>query len=126
LHEANDGGLLATIMVVGFKGELNRFQPGVRMEIFRLDAWFFKEDLLINPTNYIVKGLNRRCFSLAKTGNLKDHRDALVELVSSSEYGILHLFSHHQLQEFLLIERECSLHTMEYEEELSVINSQQE
>ncbi|KAG6499781.1 hypothetical protein ZIOFF_039573 [Zingiber officinale] len=36
--------------------------------------------------------------SLAKTGNLKDHRDALVELVASSEYGILHLFSHHQLQ----------------------------
>ncbi|KAG6523446.1 hypothetical protein ZIOFF_013304 [Zingiber officinale] len=33
--------------------------------------------------------------SLAKMGNLKDHRDALVELVASSEYGILHLFSHH-------------------------------
>ncbi|KAG6492450.1 hypothetical protein ZIOFF_047413 [Zingiber officinale] len=76
---------LATIMAAGFKGELNRFQPGVRMEIFRLDAWYFKEDLLINPTNYIVKGLNH-------------HRDALVELVASSEYGILHLFSHHQLQ----------------------------
>ncbi|KAG6517928.1 hypothetical protein ZIOFF_021327 [Zingiber officinale] len=30
---------LATIMAAGFKGELNRFQPGVRMEIFRLDAW---------------------------------------------------------------------------------------
>ncbi|KAG6494719.1 hypothetical protein ZIOFF_042480 [Zingiber officinale] len=89
---ANDGGLLATIMAAGFKGELNWFQPGVRMEIFRLDAWYFKEDLLINPTNYIVS------VSLAKTGNLKDHRDALVELVASSEYGILHLFSHHQLQ----------------------------
>ncbi|XP_042452752.1 nuclear pore complex protein NUP107-like isoform X1 [Zingiber officinale] len=139
LHEANDGGLLATIMAAGFKGELNRFQPGVRMEIFRLDAWYFKEDLLINPANYIAKGLNRRCclpeiilrcmqvsVSLAEMGNLKDHRDALVELVASSEYGILHLFSHHQLQEFLLIERECSLHAMEYEEELSVINSQQE
>lgn len=36
--------------------------------------------------------------SLAETGDLKDHRDALVELVASSEYGILHLFSHHQLQ----------------------------
>ncbi|KAG6472013.1 hypothetical protein ZIOFF_069468 [Zingiber officinale] len=36
--------------------------------------------------------------SLAKTGNLKDHHDALVELVASSEYVILHLFSHHQLQ----------------------------
>ncbi|KAG6521323.1 hypothetical protein ZIOFF_018438 [Zingiber officinale] len=87
----NDGGLLATIMAAGFKGKLNRFQPGVRMEIFWLDAWYFMEDLLINPTNYIVS------VSLAKTGNLKDHRDALVELVASSEYGILHLFSHHQL-----------------------------
>ncbi|URD83221.1 Trypsin [Musa troglodytarum] len=38
LHEANDGGLLATVIAAGFKGELNRFQPGVTMEISRLDA----------------------------------------------------------------------------------------
>ncbi|KAG6499620.1 hypothetical protein ZIOFF_039410 [Zingiber officinale] len=84
--------VLTNRSIIYLSGELNRFQPGVRMEIFRLDAWYFKEDLLINPTNYIVS------VSLAKTGNLKDHRDALVELAASSEYGILHLFSHHQLQ----------------------------
>ncbi|KAG6496666.1 hypothetical protein ZIOFF_044536 [Zingiber officinale] len=84
--------VLTNRSIIYLSGELNRFQPGVRMEIFRLDAWYFKEDLLINPTNYIVS------VSLAKMGNLKDHHDALVELVASSEYGILHLFSHHQLQ----------------------------
>lgn len=48
--------------IIHLPGELNRFQPGVRMEIFRLDAWYFKEDVLISPANYIVKGLiNRRC-----------------------------------------------------------------
>ncbi|URD83217.1 Trypsin [Musa troglodytarum] len=62
LHEANDGGLLATVIAAGFKGELNRFQPGVTMEISRLDAWYSSEDgSFRSPANYIVKGLCRRC-----------------------------------------------------------------
>ncbi|URD83218.1 Trypsin [Musa troglodytarum] len=112
LHEANDGGLLATVIAAGFKGELNRFQPGVTMEISRLDAWYSSEDgSFRSPANYIVKGLCRRCclpelilrcmqvsVSLAETHDLKDHHNELIELVASDEYGILHLFSQHQLQ----------------------------
>ncbi|URD83212.1 Trypsin [Musa troglodytarum] len=105
LHEANDGGLLATVIAAGFKGELNRFQPGVTMEISRLDAWYSSEDgSFRSPANYIVKGLCRRCclpelilrcmqvsVSLAETHDLKDHHNELIELVASDEYGILHL-----------------------------------
>ncbi|XP_064946540.1 nuclear pore complex protein NUP107-like [Musa acuminata AAA Group] len=136
LHEANDGGLLATVIAAGFKGELNRFQPGVTMEISRLDAWYSSEDgSFRSPANYIVKGLCRRCclpelilrcmqvsVSLAETRDLKDHHNELIELVASDEYGILHLFSQHQLQEFLLFEREFSLYGMEVEEE-SVVDT---
>ncbi|URD83216.1 Trypsin [Musa troglodytarum] len=136
LHEANDGGLLATVIAAGFKGELNRFQPGVTMEISRLDAWYSSEDgSFRSPANYIVKGLCRRCclpelilrcmqvsVSLAETHDLKDHHNELIELVASDEYGILHLFSQHQLQEFLLFEREFSLYRMEVEEE-SVVDT---
>ncbi|RRT53438.1 hypothetical protein B296_00049854, partial [Ensete ventricosum] len=42
--------------------ELNRFQPGITMEISRLDAWYSSEDgSFRSPANYIVKGLCRRC-----------------------------------------------------------------
>lgn len=133
IHEANDGGLLATVMAAGFKGELNRFQTGVTMEISRLDAWYSDSDgSLESPATYIVRGLCRRCclpeiiircmqvsVSLAESGEPPDHRNELIELVSSSQSGMLHLFSQHQLQEFLLYERECTLFLMEYQEESS-------
>nr|CAD1816980.1 unnamed protein product [Ananas comosus var. bracteatus] len=131
-HEANDGGILATVMAAGFKaGELNRFQAGVTMEISRLDAWYSDEDGSVgSPATYIVRGLCRRCclpeiilrcmqvsISLAEAGDRLDHHDQLIELVASSESGMLQLFSQHQLQEFLLFERECVLSKMELEEE---------
>ncbi|KAL2933163.1 hypothetical protein RDABS01_016282 [Bienertia sinuspersici] len=61
-HELNDGGVLASVMAAGFKGELSRFQAGVTMEISRLDAWYSNsEGLLKDPAAYIVRGLCRRC-----------------------------------------------------------------
>ncbi|KAJ6827274.1 vicilin-like seed storage protein [Iris pallida] len=137
LNEANDGGLLATVMAAGFKGELNRFQTGVTMEISRLDAWYSDSDgSLESPATYIVRGLCRRCclpeiilrcmqvsVFLAESGEPPDHRNELIELVSSSQSGMLHLFSQHQLQEFLLFERDCCLNAMEYQEESSVVDA---
>uniref|UniRef100_A0A0E0MHL3 Nuclear pore complex protein n=1 Tax=Oryza punctata TaxID=4537 RepID=A0A0E0MHL3_ORYPU len=130
-HEANDGGLLASIMAAGFKGELNRFQPGVSMEISRLDAWYSDGHGSVESTAaYIIRGLCRRCclpetilrsmqasIALSEAGDSLDHCDKLIELVASSESGIMHLFSQQQLQEFLLFERECYLSKMELEEE---------
>lgn len=130
-HEVNDGGILATVMAAGFKGELVRFQAGVTMEISRLDAWFSsKEGTLETPATYIVRGLCRRCclpeiilrsmqvsVSLVESGNLPEGHDELIELVACSQSGFLCLFSQQQLQEFLLFEREYSIHNMELQEE---------
>uniref|UniRef100_A0A0A9EP24 Nuclear pore complex protein n=1 Tax=Arundo donax TaxID=35708 RepID=A0A0A9EP24_ARUDO len=131
LHEANDGGLLAAIMAAGFKGELNRFQPGVSMEISRLDAWYSDGNGSVESTAaYIIRGLCRRCclpetilrsmqasISLSEAGESLDNCDKLIELVASSESGMMHLFSQQQLQEFLIFERECFICKMELEEE---------
>jgi len=79
---------------------------------------------------YIIRGLCRRCclpetilrsmqacISLSAAGNSLDDCDKLIELVGSSESGMLHLFSQQQLQEFLIFERECLISKMELEEE---------
>ncbi|KAL6285349.1 hypothetical protein ACE6H2_009739 [Prunus campanulata] len=132
-QEYNDGGILSTVMAAGFKGELLRFQSGVTMEISRLDAWYSSEGgSLESPATYIVQGLCRRCcipevilrcmevsLSLIELGMPPEGHDQLIDLVASSEAGVLHLFSHQQLQEFLLVEREYSIRQMELEEELS-------
>ncbi|KAF5192752.1 Nuclear pore complex protein [Thalictrum thalictroides] len=135
-HELNDGGVLATIMATGFKGELVQFRAGVTMEISRLDAWYSNEGLLERPAAYIVRGLCRRCclpeiilrcmqvsVSLVESGNPPECHDELIDIVASSEDGYLHLFSQHQLQEFLLFEREYSIYKMELEEETLVEDS---
>lgn len=137
LHEANDGGLLAAVIAAGFKGELSRFQTGVTMEISRLDAWYSdNEGSLESPAIYIIKGLCRRCCIpemilrcmqvsafLSESGESSDGHNDLIELVASRESGMLQLFSQHQLQEFLLFERECTLSTMELQEEISMIDT---
>ncbi|XAR67562.1 hypothetical protein NMG60_11002362 [Bertholletia excelsa] len=133
LHELNDGGILATVIAAGFKGELARFQAGVTMEISRLDAWYSSKDgSLEGPATYIVRGLCCRCcipevilrcmqvsVSLAESGNLPENHDQLLELVACPKSGFLHLFSQQQLQEFLLLEREYTIWNMELEEELA-------
>ncbi|OMO70579.1 Nuclear pore complex protein [Corchorus capsularis] len=130
-HILNDGGLLGAVVAAGFKGELARFQAGVTMEISRLDAWFSSNDgSLEGPATYIARGLCRRCcfpeiilrcmqvsVSLVESNNTPDSHDQLVELVSSSETGFIHLFSQQQLQEFLLFEREYSICKMELQEQ---------
>ncbi|KAK6914661.1 Nuclear pore protein 84/107 [Dillenia turbinata] len=129
-HELYDGGVLATVMAAGFKGELARFQAGVTIEISRLDAWYSSKDgSLEGPATYIVRGLCRKCcipevilrcmqvsVSLVESGDPPESHDELIELVSSSEVGFFHLFSQHQLQEFLLFEREYLICKMELEE----------
>ncbi|KAI8024890.1 Nuclear pore complex protein NUP107 [Camellia lanceoleosa] len=131
-HELNDGGILATVIAAGFKGELVRFQAGVTMEILRLDAWYSSKDgSPEGPATYIVRGLCRRCcipevilrcmqvsVSLVESGNPPESHDELIELVASPETGFLHLFSQQQLQEFLLLEREYWICKLELGEEL--------
>jgi len=131
LHETSDGGLLAAIMAAGFKGELSRFQPGVSMAISRLDAWYSDGNGSVESTAaYVIRGLCRRCclpetilrsmqacISLSAAGDSLHDCDKLIELVGSSESGMLHLFSQQQLQEFLILERECLISKMEIEEE---------
>lgn len=131
-HKLKNGGVLASVLAAGFKGELVRFQAGVTMEISRLDAWYSSSDgSLEGPATYIVHGLCRRCcipevalrcmqvsVSLMESGNPPESHDDLIELVSCPETGFLHLFSQKQIQEFLLFEREYSIHKMAYEEEL--------
>ncbi|KAF5951321.1 hypothetical protein HYC85_009265 [Camellia sinensis] len=104
-HELNDGGILATVIAAGFKGELVRFQAGVTMEILRLDAWYSSKDgSPEGPATYIVRGLCQRCcipevsVSLVESGNPPESHDELIELVASPETGFLHLFSQQQLQ----------------------------
>nr|XP_027125162.1 nuclear pore complex protein NUP107 [Coffea arabica]XP_027125163.1 nuclear pore complex protein NUP107 [Coffea arabica] len=127
IHEVNDGGLLSTVLAAGFKGELVRFQAGVTLEISRLDAWYSSSlGSLEGPATYIVRGLCRRCcipeialrcmqvsVSLMEAGNPAESHDELIDLVSCAETGFLHLFSQQQMQEFLLFEREYSIHKME-------------
>nr|XP_016436116.1 PREDICTED: nuclear pore complex protein NUP107-like [Nicotiana tabacum] len=130
-HQFHDGGILAAMLAAGFKGELIRFQAGVTLEISRLDAWYSGSDGSIEgPATYIVHGLCRRCcipevvlrcmqvcVSLVGSGNPPNSHDELINLVTSPETGFLRLFSHHQLQEFLLFEREYTIYKMELEEE---------
>ncbi|XP_058179143.1 nuclear pore complex protein NUP107 isoform X2 [Rhododendron vialii] len=132
-HDLNDGGVLATVIAAGFKGELVRFQAGVTMEISRLDAWYSDADgSLEGPATYILRGLCRRCcipevilrcmqvsVSLMELGSPSEDHDQLIELVACPETGFLHLFSQQQLQEFLLFEREYSIYKMELQEELA-------
>ncbi|ERN05569.1 nuclear pore complex protein NUP107 isoform X1 [Amborella trichopoda] len=131
LHESNDGGLLAAVMAAGFKGELSRFETGVTLEISQLDAWYKDaEGTQKDLATYVVRGLCRRCclpelilrimqisVSLAESGITPDDHDELIELVASPESGLLHLFSQHQLQEFLLFEREYAICKIESQEE---------
>ncbi|XP_057535635.1 nuclear pore complex protein NUP107 isoform X2 [Amaranthus tricolor] len=130
-HELNDGGVLASVMATGFKGELPRFQAGVTMEISRLDAWYLNaEGSQKDPAAYIVRGLCRRCclpeiilrcmqvsVSLVELNEVPERYDELIELVACPETGFLYLFSQQQLQEFLLFEREYTICLMELQEE---------
>ncbi|XP_022885599.1 nuclear pore complex protein NUP107-like [Olea europaea var. sylvestris] len=132
-HEVHDGGILGTVIAAGFKGELLRFQAGVTMEISCLDAWYSSSDgSLEGPATYIVRGICRRCcipemvlrcmqvsVSLMESGNPPDIHHEFIELITSPETDFLHLFSQHQLQEFLLFEREYLLLEMEHKESIS-------
>ncbi|CAI9753709.1 unnamed protein product [Fraxinus pennsylvanica] len=132
-HEVHDGGILANVIAAGFKGELFRFQAGVTMEISRLDDWYSSSDgSLEGPATYIVRGVCRRCcipetvlrcmqvsVSLMESGNPPDIHHEFIELITSPETDFLHLFSQHQLQEFLLFEREYSILEMEHKESIS-------
>ncbi|GLJ31305.1 hypothetical protein SUGI_0628000 [Cryptomeria japonica] len=132
-----DGGLLASIMAAAFKGELERFQVGVALEVFQLDAWYDKEGSQEAPAKFIVLGICRRCcipelilrcmhilVSLAdlSDGVLENHTE-LIELIASPDSELHHLFSQQQLQDFLLFEREFCVRRMEAQEDKSVDNA---
>ncbi|CAL5379538.1 unnamed protein product [Camellia sinensis] len=100
-HELNDGGILATVIAAGFKGELVRLQADVTMEISRFDAWYSSKDgSLEGPATYIVWGLCRRCcipevilrcmqvsVSLVESGNPPKSHDELIEQVAWPKTG---------------------------------------
>lgn len=129
---AEDGGLLASVMAAAFKGELEHFEEGVALEVFQLDAWYInKEGFHEAPAKFIVQGLCRRCcipelilrcmqirISLADLPDgVHQFHNELVELIASPDSGLHRLFSQQQLQEFLLLEREFCIRSMEAEEE---------
>ncbi|KAG6506854.1 hypothetical protein ZIOFF_032186 [Zingiber officinale] len=66
---------LATIMDAGFKGEFNRFQPGVRMEIFRLDAC--RPDCPVTPQRLAFTKLTTALFCREDDGDAQ-HLHALM------------------------------------------------
>ncbi|GMH17570.1 hypothetical protein Nepgr_019411 [Nepenthes gracilis] len=129
-HEVSDGGILATVMAAGFKGELARFQDGVTMDISRLDARYSNAGGSVeDEATYIVRGLCRRCcipelilrcmqvsVSMAESGELPETHDGLIELVACPESGFMHLFSRQQLQEFLSFEREFCIRIAQIQE----------
>ncbi|KAI5063312.1 hypothetical protein GOP47_0021859 [Adiantum capillus-veneris] len=121
-----DGGLLGAALATAVKGEMLHFQPGLSLEVFRLDAWYVDKDGKRSPAIYITQGLCRRCclpelmlrcmqlrVFLASGGIFSTEEEDLVEYVASSEYAVHQLFSTRQLQEFLLLEREFTLHVVE-------------
>ncbi|KAG9154958.1 hypothetical protein Leryth_012143 [Lithospermum erythrorhizon] len=129
-HDLNDGGILASVIAAGFKGELAKFQDRVTLEISRLDAWYLSaEGSQEGPATYIVRGLCRRCCIpevvlrcmqvsdfLVKYGYLHEEHDELIDIATNPELNFINLFSQQQLQEFLLLEREYTIHQMEFEE----------
>lgn len=132
---AEDGGLLASVMAAAFKGELEHFEEGVALEVFQLDASYInKEGFHEAPAKFIVQGLCRRCcipelilrcmqirISLADLPDgVHQFHNELVELIASPDSGLHRLFSQQQLQEFLLLEREFCIRSMEAEEESSI------
>ncbi|EPS66094.1 hypothetical protein M569_08683, partial [Genlisea aurea] len=111
-NDLNDGGILASIMSAGIKGELPHFHAGVTTEICFLDAWYSCADgSLEGQATYVTRGLCRKCcipemvlrcmqvaILLIKSGHPPNAHRELIELVGSSETGLLHLFSQPQLQ----------------------------
>ncbi|KAH9322537.1 hypothetical protein KI387_017176, partial [Taxus chinensis] len=133
-----DGGLLASIMEAAFKGELEHFQVGVALEVFQLDAWYIeKEGSQEAPAKFIVQGICRRCcipelilrcmqitVSLADISDgVLENQNELIDLIASPDSELHCLFSQHQLQEFLLFEREFCIRHMEAQEDKSVDNT---
>ncbi|MCO5586181.1 hypothetical protein L7F22_040120 [Adiantum nelumboides] len=128
-----DGGLLGAALATAVKGEMLHFQPGLALEVFRLDAWYVDKEGRRSPAVYITQGLCRRCclpelilrcmqlrVFLASSGIFSNEEEDLVEYVASSENTAHELFSTKQLQEFLVLEREFTLHVMESAENAPV------
>ncbi|MCO5580391.1 hypothetical protein L7F22_034257 [Adiantum nelumboides] len=128
-----DGGLLGAALATAVKGEMLHFQPGLALEVFRLDAWYVDKEGRRSPAVYITQGLCRRCclpelilrcmqlrVFLASSGIFSNEEEDLVEYVASSENAAHELFSTKQLQEFLVLEREFTLHVMESAENAPV------
>ncbi|KAI8027256.1 Nuclear pore complex protein NUP107 [Camellia lanceoleosa] len=107
-HELNDGGILATVIAAGFKGELVRFQAGITMEISRLDAWYSSKDgSLEGPATYIVRGF------VEGVAFQKLFLDVCRKFVRETKD-----LCQQQLQEFLLLEREYCICKLELGDEL--------
>ncbi|CAM6042536.1 unnamed protein product [Sphagnum compactum] len=125
---AHDGGLLGSILALAAKGELPHFQAGLILEVVTMDAWYWDNSFVKRlPAVYILQGLCRRCclpelilrclqlrvFLAALEDRLEeDHK--LIDFVSSRETALYGLFSQRQLQEFLLLEAEVTIRSMEF------------
>lgn len=130
LATGHDGGLLGSILALAAKGEMPHFQSGLALEVITMDAWRWDENMVHRtPATYILQGLSRRCclpelilrcmelkvFLAASQGIEDDEAEStdLIGLVASKETALHHLFSQRQLQEFLLLEREMTICSME-------------
>lgn len=130
LATGDDGGLLGSILALAAKGEMPHFQSGLALEVITMDAWRWDDNMVHRtPATYILQGLSRRCclpelilrcmelkvFLAASRGAEDDEVEStdLIGLVASKETALHHLFSQRQLQEFLLLEREMTICSME-------------
>ena len=126
----HDGGLLGSILALAAKGEMPHFQTGLALEVVKMDAWHWDYSCVQqSAATYILRGLCRRCclpelllrcmqlrVFLAAFRGLEEDDDEesdLIGLVASTETALHHLFSQRQLQEFLLLEREVTICSME-------------
>jgi nuclear pore complex protein Nup107 len=125
---AHDGGLLGSILALAAKGELPHFQAGLILEVVTMDAWYWDNSFVKRlPAVYILQGLCRRCclpelilrclqlrVFLAAFEDRLEEDQKLIDFVSSRETALYGLFSQRQLQEFLLLEAEVTIRSMEF------------
>ncbi|CAN0877923.1 Nuclear pore complex protein NUP107 [Linum grandiflorum] len=92
-HQAYDGGVLATVIAAGFKAWSYNGNIQIRCLVFDR-KWVPRKPCTIHRAG----PLPQVSVSLMESGNALESHDELIELVSSTETGFLHLFSQQQLQ----------------------------
>lgn len=123
-----DGGLLAALLAVGVKGELPRLPLGTALQVTHVDAWeLVPPGPLRVQAPHVARSLCRRCCLpqlvlhclqmhayIAAAGRHDEIRDqGVVELLAAGPGRLHDLFSAHQLQAVMGLERDILVLSME-------------